>query len=156
MNRPASSCSLSSLPLSFSPASSPFSLLGPLTHDAQVSRCGEPSQHFYGQDLVLTPPWGTCLCLCVALRGRSKGLKRSLDSALPATCHRGRGSFFLYKYAILPHPLLSPQSLGLLLSTRNTLSNSPTQRGSHFQMTSTASRAVALTCEAGVIFHIKK
>lgn len=95
---------------------------------------------------------------CVMLSGGVRGLETSMDSAVLATDHRGSGSFCLLKCAIPLHALPSPLPLGLPPSRGSTFSNSPTQRGSHFQICTNVliSRAVALTCKASVIFHIRK
>lgn len=145
---------LSSLPpcflSSFLPA---WSLSSSLTHHPQVSQSWGALLVLCGHDLVFTLPWVRCFVVWCSSE-RVRGLKTSLNSALLTTCHRGRGLFFLHKHAIPSSP--SSMYLGRPPPRGSTFSNSPTQRASHFQICTKAlaNRAVTLSCEAGIIFHI--
>ena len=145
--------SLPLLPASFL-LSSPLSRSQALSHTIpRFHSRGEPSWCFCGHDLVFTLPWVRCIIVWCSSE-RVRGLKTSLNSALLTTCHRGRGLFLLHKHAIPSSP--SSMYLGRPPPRGSTFSNSPTQRASHFQICTKAlaSRAVTLSCEAGIIFHI--
>lgn len=107
-------------------------------------------------DMILSshcPEWDASLC---GAHQKGSGAWKPAWTLLSSPLATEEGAYFsCISMPFLPHRALWGD-LGRPPPRGSTLSSSPTHRASHFQICTKAlaNRAVTLSCEAGIIFHI--